>query len=61
MSDDLRDRIEAVLALHRPVEVEPSDTICGECSNRLPSGRYMPVADYPCRTVQALRGVVGDE
>lgn len=46
--------VEAVLGQHRPVEVEPSDTICGGCSNRLPNGRYMPIVEFPCPTVRAL-------
>lgn len=49
--------IEAVLDLHRPVEVEPSMTICDECSNAIGVGdrlRYMPVEEWPCPTVRAL-------
>ena len=53
--------VEAVLGQHRPVEVEPSDTICGGCSNRLPNGRYMPIVEFPCPTVRALEAVIGDE
>lgn len=52
---------EAVLGVHQPVEVEPSDTICGGCSNRLPNGRYMPIVEFPCPTVRALEAVIGDE
>lgn len=51
------DAIARVRSLHYPVEVEPSDTICGECSNRLPNGHYLPVVDYPCPTLDALDGV----
>lgn len=53
--------VEAVLKRHRPIEVEPSNTICGGCSHRLPNGRYMPVVEYPCETVRALEAVIGDE
>ena len=45
---------ERVRALHRPVDVEPSDTICGECSYRMPNGRYLPVVEHPCPTIDAL-------
>lgn len=62
--------VEAVLGQHRPVEVEPSDTICsdticGGCSNRLPNGRYVLIVGFPCPTVRALeaarKAVSGDE
>lgn len=46
--------VEAVLGQHRPVEVEPSDTICGGCSHKLPNGRYMPVVEFPCNELRAL-------
>ena len=52
---------EAVLALHRPVEVEPSDTICAECSTRLPNGRYMPTVEWPCPTAAALAEHLGGD
>ena len=46
-----------VRALHRPVDIEPSDTICGECSYGLRNGRYLPpVVEYPCPTIVALDG-----
>ena len=46
---------ERVRALHRPVDIEPSDTICGECSYRMPNGRYLqPVVEHPCPTIAAL-------
>lgn len=48
---------ERVRALHRPVDIEPSDTICGECSYGLRNGRYLPpVVEYPCPTIAALDG-----
>lgn len=56
--------VEAVLEEHRPVEVEPSDTICGECSFRLPNGRYFgKVVEWPCPTVAAIRSALigGDD
>ena len=52
---DLRAQVGAVRALHRPVDIEPSDTICAECSWQLPNGRYFGhVVEYPCPTMIAL-------
>ena len=46
---------EEVLWQHRPVEVEPSDTICRECSYQLPNGRFFgKVVEWPCPTVEAI-------
>lgn len=40
---------------HYAVEVEPSDTICGGCSWRLPNGRFFgKVIEWPCPAVGAL-------
>ena len=51
---------EEVRELHYPVEVEPSDTICGECSYPLPDGQYLvKVVEYPCPTIRALGGEQG--
>ena len=53
----LQDAVERVRALHVPVEVEPSDTICRECSVRLPTGRYFgKLVEHPCPTITALDG-----
>lgn len=56
--------LKAVLELHRPVDVEPSDTICGECSFRLPNGRYFgKVVEWPCPTatiIEAWRRVAAE-
>ena len=53
----LQDAVERVRALHVPVEVEPSDTICRECSLRLPNGRYFgKLVEHPCPTITALDG-----
>ena len=56
--------LTAVLDLHRPVDVEPSETICHGCSTLRGSGenaRYFPFEDYPCPTVtriqEALNGI----
>ena len=50
-------QLDAVRELHYPVEIEPSDTICGECSYQLPNGRYFgEVVEYPCPTICALGG-----
>lgn len=49
--------VEAVRALHMPVEVEPSETICAGCSTLRGQGetaRYFPFTEYPCPTAQAL-------
>ena len=55
---ELRDKaLEAVLALHKPVEVEPSETICSGCSTLRGQGetaRYFPFTEYPCPTVRAI-------
>ena len=50
-------QIDAAREMHYPVEIEPSDTICGECSYQLPNGRYLgKVVEYPCPTIRALGG-----
>lgn len=49
--------VEAVMKRHRPVEVEPSETICAECSTLRGQGetaRYFPFTEYPCPTVRAI-------
>ena len=57
---DLAAQHDAVRELHYPVEIEPSDTICGECSYQLPNGRYLgKVVEYPCPTIRALGGEQG--
>ena len=51
----------AVLYLHRPVEVEPSETICGHCSWQLPNGRFFgKVTEWPCPTVALLNPTEGE-
>ena len=58
--ESLEAQIDAVRELHYPVEIEPSDTICGECSYQLPNGRYLgKVVEYPCPTIRALGGEQG--
>ena len=58
-NERLHAQLDAVRSLHYPVEIEPSDTICGECSYQLPNGRYLgKVVEYPCPTIHALE--VGD-
>lgn len=52
--------LQAVHDLHKPVEVEPSATICTACSNRLPNGRFMPIVEYPCPPIEAIQAVIGD-
>ena len=53
----LVDALEKVLILHKPVEVEPSETICSGCSTLRGQGetaRYFPFTEYPCPTVRAI-------
>ena len=48
----------AVEALHHPVEVEPSNTICRACSTARGSGetlRFFPFVEWPCPTIAAIR------
>lgn len=53
--------IRAVIDLHKPVEVEPSDTICRECSYQLSNGRYFgKVEEWPCPTVRAVENALGE-
>ena len=52
--DRLRDGIAAI---HYPVEVEPSETICAGCSTRRGSGsnvRFFPYVEWPCETAALL-------
>ena len=55
------DRLRAgIKALHRPVEIEPSETICGHCSWQLPNGRFFgKVTEWPCPTVALLNPTEG--
>lgn len=54
---ELEAAIQRVRDLHVAVEIEPSDTICKECSYRLPTGRYFgKIVEYPCPTIQSLEG-----
>lgn len=53
---DLQATLAAVRELHKPVDVEPSETICGECSHALPDGTYEPMVDWPCPTIALLDG-----
>lgn len=57
----LVEALRRVLDRHRPVEVEPSDTICGNCSFQLPNGRYFgKVEEWPCDTVRAVEAALGE-
>ena len=50
-------KLDAVKAIHRPVEVEPSETICAGCSTLRGHGdnaRYFPFVEWPCETATAL-------
>lgn len=51
--------IERVRAIHMPVDVEPSETVCHGCSTLRGTGenvRYFPYEEWPCPTVAALDG-----
>lgn len=53
--ESLSKKIQKVKDLHYPVEVEPSDTICAECSFQLPNGQFFgKVVKYPCTTIELL-------
>ena len=48
---------QPIRELHRPVEIEPSDTVCRECSFQLPNGHFFgKVVDWPCPTIALLEG-----
>lgn len=56
--------LTAVLDLHRPVDIEPSETICHGCSTLRGEGksaRYFPFEDYPCPTVTAITSALGGD
>ena len=56
----LHTQLDAARELHYPVEIEPSDTICGECSYQLPNGSYLgKIVEWPCPTIRALGGEPG--
>ena len=53
--DAATEAIDRVRAIHRPVEIEPSSTICGECSFKLPNGKFFgKIVEFPCSTLAAL-------
>lgn len=48
-----------LLSEHFPVEVEPSDTICGGCSTLRGKGdslRYFPSVEWPCPVAALVDG-----
>ena len=56
---DAEQQVANVRALHKPVECEPSETICEECSTQRGSGenvRFFPFVEWPCETIAALDG-----
>lgn len=60
--DQAEAAVERVKALHKPVDVEPSDTICGHCSFQLPNGRFFgKVEEWPCPTVRAITEALNGE
>ena len=57
--DALVAKVAEVRALHRPVDVEPSETICAECSPLHGEGVkafYLPTVEWPCSTIAILNG-----
>lgn len=56
MTTKAEDAIAKFRTLHYPVEVEPSETICGECSHQMPNGRYLPTVEWPCPTLELFGG-----
>ena len=57
--DRMERALRGVVERHRPIEVEPSDTICAACSNQLPNGRFLPVVEWPCPDVDVILEVLG--
>lgn len=54
-------KLDMIRGIHYPVDIEPSDTICHECSYQLPSGDYyLKVVEYPCATVLAIDPEAGN-
>lgn len=49
--------VERVRELHRAVDIEPSETVCHECSVEMFDGHYFADAiEWPCATIRALEG-----
>ena len=57
--DRMERALRGVVERHRPIEVEPSDTICAACSNQLPNGRFLPAIEWPCPDVDVILEVLG--
>ena len=53
----LEGTLRCIEALHHPVDVEPSGTICAACSQPRPEtdGPYY-VEEWPCATIQIING-----
>lgn len=63
--DEARAEVErlraGIKALHRPVEIEPSETVCARCSWQLPNGRFFgQVVEWPCPTAALLNPTEGE-
>ena len=55
----LEGTLRCIEALHHPVDVEPSETICAACSTLRGEGdnaRYFPYEEWPCATIQIING-----
>lgn len=54
--------LQAIIARHKPIDIEPDDTICHECSWQLPNGKYFgKIIEYPCATLQDIEDARGGE
>ncbi|MBB2956988.1 hypothetical protein [Pseudoclavibacter helvolus] len=38
---------------HRPVDIEPSDTVCAKCSRRQGDGTYAETVEWPCALAES--------
>lgn len=48
-------KIERLDKLHHPIEIEPPETICAECSFQLSNGDFFgKIVEYPCPTKLVL-------
>lgn len=43
---------------HRPVDIEPSDTVCAKCSRRQGDGTYAETVEWPCALAEAREEVM---
>ncbi|GAA4924445.1 hypothetical protein GCM10025777_38380 [Membranihabitans marinus] len=61
--EQLRVQLEAVRAVHRPIEAKRAGAICAACSTKhgeYPDFRYFPVVTYPCETILIMEEAAAD-